>query len=836
MVAVARHVHGAEAAAEVNGVEIVTHLVGAVAAVGGVAEAELAAVVVAPALHRVVIEQGAGVVLPGGDLHRSAAGAEIDGEQAGPHLVGVVASAGGVTVAEVAVAVVAPALHRAAAEQGAGVVGAQGHGLHRGPGAEIDGGQAGPHLVGAVAAVGGVAEAELAVIVEPPALHRAAGQPAAGVIAADPEAAHVAAEIGVSEAVPHLVATVAALGGVALAEVAVAVVAPALHPIVVQQSAGVRGAEGDVAGGAASAEVDGGEAVAHLVGAVAGVAGVAEAELAVVVTAPALQAVIIQDRAGVVAPGDEPLHRAAGAQIDGLEAAVHLLRLAASGGGVALAEVAVAVVAPALHRPVIQDRAGLLIAQREGGGGVALAEIDEGQAVADLVGVVAPLGGVAEAELTAAVGAPALHPAVGEPGAGVLAPGLHLSDAQRIAQGVGAQICVGEAVAELVGAVADGGAVAEAELAAVVAAPALHLVVVEHRAHVVAVGVGLRHGAAGAQIHVFDGAEPLRGRGAAGGGVALTEVAVAVVAPALHRPVIQDRAGELAAHLHVGAGAAGAQRHRGEVVAHLVGAVAALGGVALAEVAVAVIAPALHRAVVEGGAAVVLPHGHVHGRPIGAEIGRGEAGPHLVGAVADVAGVADAELAVAVVAPALQAAVIQDRAGVAVADLHRGDGAAEIEIGEGAVHLRGLSAAVGGVALAEVAVAVVAPALHRAVVEQGAAEVSADLHIGGGVAGAQIGVGEVVAHLVGAVAALGGVALAELAIAVVAPALHLAIIKHRAGVDPARGHVSDGVRLPLTVEAEIDGGHPITDLVGAVADVAGVAEAELAVAVVTPAL
>ena len=78
-----------------------------------------------------------------------------------------------------------------------------------------------------------------------------------------------------------------------------AVVAPALDGAVVEEGAGVVGAGGDGGGGAAGAEVDGGEVVAHLVGAVAAAGGVAEAELAVAVAAPALDGAVVEEGAGV---------------------------------------------------------------------------------------------------------------------------------------------------------------------------------------------------------------------------------------------------------------------------------------------------------------------------------------------------------------------------------------------------------------------------------------------------------------------------------------------------------------------------------------------------------
>ena len=80
---------------------------------------------------------------------------------------------------------------------------------------------------------------------------------------------------------------------------------------------------------------------------------------------------------------------------------------------------------------------------------------------------------------------------------------------------------------------------------------------------------------------------------------------------------------------------------------------------------------------------MVVAGGDRKGGAAGAQADVGQGVRHLVGAVASVVRVAKPELAVAVVAPTLDAAVVQDGAGVVVAGGDRkGDGPAHREGGE----------------------------------------------------------------------------------------------------------------------------------------------------------
>src|SRR5207249_7038498 len=84
---------------------------------------------------------------------------------------------------------------------------------------------------------------------------------------------------------------------------------------------------GDRDGGAAGAEVDGGEVVAHLPVSVTPPLGVAQPQLPEDVVAPALRRGVVEHRARVVAAGGERDGGAAGAEVDGGEVVAHFPRI-----------------------------------------------------------------------------------------------------------------------------------------------------------------------------------------------------------------------------------------------------------------------------------------------------------------------------------------------------------------------------------------------------------------------------------------------------------------------------------------------------------------------------
>src|ERR1043165_3245733 len=101
----------------------------------------------------------------------------------------------------------------------------------------------------------------------------------------------------------------------------------------------------------------------------------------------------------------------------------------------------------------------------------------------------------------------------------------------------------------------------------------------------------------------------------------------------------------------------------------------------------------------------------------GTEVDRRQRVAHLVGRPAVI--VADAKLAVAVETPALDLTVVEDSTDVEFARGHRGCAAAgpEIDSRQQVAHLAGVIATVVEIALAELAVAVIAPTLDLIIVE-----------------------------------------------------------------------------------------------------------------------
>src|SRR4051794_2667336 len=111
----------------------------------------------------------------------------------------------------------------------------------------------------------------------------------------------------------------------------------------------------------------------------------------------------------------------------------------------------------------------------------------------------------------------------------------------------------------------------------------------------------------------------------------------------------------------------------------------------------------------------------------------------------------------------------------------------EVDRGKRVAHFAWAVAEVRRAADAEGAVAVVAPAFHLAVVEQGAARRGLERDRFGGAPRPEIDRKEVVAHLAGGIAAIVRVAVAELTRVVDAPAFELVVVEDGARVVGAAG-------------------------------------------------
>jgi len=320
---------------------------------------------------------------------------------------------------------------------------------------------------------------------------------------------------------------------------------------------------------------------------------------------------------------------------------------------------------------------------------------------------------------------------------------------------------------------------AVAELAPEVPAPALEECAVRHvRARVVA-----------SERQQPDGATDVdRGRGGASGRRAVAELAVAVPAPALEeRAARHVRARVVASERQQPDGAADVDRGRG----------GASGRRAVAELAVAVEAPALEeRAVRHVRARVGVSERQQPDGAADVDRGRGVAiGRRAV-----------AELAVAVPAPALEErAARHEYARVVGSERQQPDGAADVD--------RGRGVAIGRRAVAELAVAVVAPALEeRAARHEYARVVGSERQQPDGAADVDRGRG----------VASGRRVVAELAVDVGAPALEERAARHvRARVGFSERQQPDGA-------ADVDRGRGVA--------IGRRAVAELAVVVPAPAL
>ena len=197
----------------------------------------------APATDPTRVEDDAGMAHAGGDRGGGATETEVDDSDRGGRLA--VADVHGVAVAEAPLESGSPALDLARVEDGARMRvlgwagGPAGGDRHCGASAEVDRAGGGRRLAGVVAIGGGVAVAELTGVVQPPAADRAVGQDRAGVGAA---CAYRDGRVGPARRQVHRADGVRGFvvpddGLVAVAERPVSGLAPALDGVVVEDRA-----------------------------------------------------------------------------------------------------------------------------------------------------------------------------------------------------------------------------------------------------------------------------------------------------------------------------------------------------------------------------------------------------------------------------------------------------------------------------------------------------------------------------------------------------------------------------------------------------------------------
>jgi len=293
-------------------------------------------------------------VAPAGDDGEHGLAAEVGGLQAAAHVAGRRADVGRAADAELAEVVPAPAQDGPRRlEKGAGMNRASDDGEH-GLATEVDGLQVATHVARRRADVGRAADAELAVVVPTPALDgpRRLEQGTGMILAGDDGEHGLATEVDGLQVAAHVARRRADVGPAADAELAVVVVAPAQDgPRRLEQGAVVITAGDDGEHGLAT-EVDGLQVATHVARRRAdAVRGAADAELAVVVVAPAQDGPRrLEQSTGMILAGDDGEHGLA-TEVDGLQVATHVARRRADGGRAADAELAVVVPTPARDTP-----------------------------------------------------------------------------------------------------------------------------------------------------------------------------------------------------------------------------------------------------------------------------------------------------------------------------------------------------------------------------------------------------------------------------------------------------------------------------------------------------
>jgi len=223
---------------------------------------------------------------------------------------------------------------------------------------------------GVVAAGGGVSEAQLPVGVPTPALRVPAAEDGTAVRASAANGADLQcpAQIHRWQAVAHLAESAAAVSAdaQAQAELGPVVEAPALRGAIIQCCAGVHAAAAEAADTAAKTQVQNLQRVAHLVRAVAPALDITQTELTARIEAPTLGQPPGGDSARVREAAAEVLHRAKLATQDRSGQLVEGRRLA----GVAEAQLSEAVVAPALDASARQDCTGVEASAADANGAV----------------------------------------------------------------------------------------------------------------------------------------------------------------------------------------------------------------------------------------------------------------------------------------------------------------------------------------------------------------------------------------------------------------------------------------------------------------------------------
>src|SRR5215217_4101519 len=272
-----------------------------------------------------------------------------------------------------------------------------------------------------------IAEPELAPVVAAPALDGAVIQERTCVNAADGERHRgpPRAEVHWRQCVTHLTRFISAVLPVAEPERAILVDAPALDGVVIEERARGVLTGGECLRGPPRAQVHRRQCVAQLARAISAVLPISEPELGPVVAAPALDGAVIQQRARVNSTRGERLRRPPRAEVHQRQRVTHLTRAISPVLHIAEPELARRVAPPALDRATLEERTGGASTKAKRRHPLSRAEADKRKAAAHLmIAEAAPtVFRILEPELTHAVRPPALDTSIREDGAGAVLPG-----------------------------------------------------------------------------------------------------------------------------------------------------------------------------------------------------------------------------------------------------------------------------------------------------------------------------------------------------------------------------------------------------------------------------
>ena len=293
MVFSAADFHGCPAGAKFNGHQAIPHFPAAVPYLGCAPNSQLALAVVAPALHGVVVEPRTCVRVTTRHLDCCPAGAQIDSHQVITHLTAAVPHIACAPNPQLAVVVVPPALHGVVVEPRTCVRVTTRHLDCCPAGAQIDSHQVITHLTAAVPHIACAPNPQLAVVVVPPALHGVVVEPRAGVkvTTTDLNGCPAGAQVNSHQAIPHLPAAVPYDNCAPDPQLPVLAVPPTPHGVVVEPRTCVKVTTTHLHHCAASAHINCEQVEPHLSACVSYyICTAADPQLAVAVISPAFRA------------------------------------------------------------------------------------------------------------------------------------------------------------------------------------------------------------------------------------------------------------------------------------------------------------------------------------------------------------------------------------------------------------------------------------------------------------------------------------------------------------------------------------------------------------------